>query len=106
MLTPVNSAYFGGNCYAYGYPGGVYSLNLKINVSQGVSAGNNADAFTGLPFTWNFDFFFPAVLTDGTTIVLRGNAGEHSIRLGEQHGTLPANIIIYANVTIAPQFTQ
>ena len=99
----------GGHCICIGK---MYILHLDVSNTKRIQAdydtgnGTGPRVITGLPFSWKYDFNFPAVIGENIAIILRAVKGENNIRLNTGNPLLEAETRIVANFSIPDNYVS
>ena len=111
-ITSGDSEYFnvdGGHAI---HSGQMYTLHIDVRVLKQVAenldtgGGVGARILNGLPFSWRYNFYFPATISGNTAILLRGIQGENSVRLHAYNPPLPVGTKIIANFSVPVNYVS
>lgn len=89
-----------------------YIVNIDISVIKPIGANYQPESgngygprfIDGLPFTWKYDFKFPATLQTNNAMVIQACKGESSIRLNGLNPSLKAEDRIIANFSFPKDY--
>ena len=89
-----------------------YIVNIDISVIKPIGANYQPESgngygprfIDGLPFTWKYDFKFPATLQTNNAMVIQACKGESSIRLNGLNPSLKSEDRIIANFSFPKDY--
>ena len=109
-LTSADPSYFhvnGAHCFRIG---GLYVININVNTLKSIEANHDAGEGRGasflysLPFTWAYNFKFPATVNENSSMNLEAYAGESTLHISVNNPAMNVGTRIISNFCITEEF--
>ena len=109
VLTSADPSYFQVNSAHCFRIGGLYVININVNTLKSIKANHDAGKGRGasflysLPFTWAYNFKFPATVNENSSMNLEAYAGESTLHISVNNPAMNVGARIISNFCITEE---